>query len=81
MQTNEKHPLLAGLVALWNYPEEMLNSVLWAFEDGDKKTIGYADEYVDYMEAVCNTNNPAEAWGRWCVSKYIEHEIDNNPFL
>lgn len=80
MKKQRNHPLLAGLVAVWAYPPEMLNKVLWAFETGDRLTLGYADEYVDYMNAVCNTDNPAEAWEGWCIKNGIEHEIDSNPF-
>ena len=81
-QKLEKHPQLEGLKALWNYPEEILNRVLWANDNnGDLKAIGYADEYIDYMEAICDTNKPEEAWESWCISNNIEHEIDNNPYL
>jgi hypothetical protein len=82
----KRHPQLEGLKALWNYTEEVLNEILWANDNGGQAgerehAIGYASEYIDYMEAVCGTEDPAEAWKSWCESNDIEHEIDNNPYL
>jgi len=81
-----RHPQLEGLKELWNYPEEMLNRVLWANDNGDgagerEHTIGYASEYIDYMEAVAEVDLPEDAWEEWCMRNDIEHEIDNNPYL
>lgn len=81
-----KHPQLEGLKAVWKYPEEMLNKILWVNSDdieaGKRElAIGHASKYIDYMEAVCGTDNPAEAWEDWCISNDMEHEINNNPYL
>ena len=79
------HPQLAGLQALWNYPDDVLNAVLWANteDDNDERelAIGYASQYINYMESVVGTDNPAEAWYDWCIHNNIEHEADNNPYL
>lgn len=78
------HPQLAGLRALWNFSDEILNAVLWA-NTGDwsdkEVSIGYASEYIDFMEAVAGVNNPADAWIEWCYANNIEHEINSNPYL
>lgn len=81
MQESEmKHHQLEGLKALWNYPEEMLNKVLWA-QGNDETAIGFASEYIDYMEAVCDTDNPVDAWESWCIRNNMEREIENNPYI
>jgi hypothetical protein len=78
-----KHPHLNALKTMWNLPEETLNKILWAntFDGIKNQAIGLANEYIDYMEASCDTYDPAEAWESWCQHNDIEHEIDNNPYL
>ena len=82
----DKHPQLEGLKALWNYPEEILNKVLWANTNGNEasqreQSIGYASEYLDFMDASVGVDLPEDAWEEWCISNDIEHEIENNPYL
>lgn len=94
--TQEKHPQLSGLKALWNHPDETLNRVLWAFSPADNPdglqglfisaeekevTIGHACAYLDFMNAVAETKEPSEAWVMWCEHKDIKDQIRNNPFV
>jgi hypothetical protein len=77
------HPQLAGLKALWNYPDDTLNKVLWASTDWSAKeeSIGHASAYLDHMDAIAETDDPKEAWESWCTLNKIEHEIPNNPYI
>lgn len=83
INTKGNHPNLAGLKALWNIPEETLNKILWANHDWNSKgeDIGRANKYIEFMDAIIETSNPAEAWEQWCIENKIEHEIENNPYI
>ena len=78
------HPQLAGLKTLWSFPDEILNKVLWVNTTSweDKETaIGYANEYLDFMDAIVGVELPEDAWEEWCILNRIDHEIDNNPYI
>jgi len=81
----EKHSQLEALKVLWNYPEDVLNKILWVNtsedHEGKELAVGLASEYIDFMDAVVETDNPAEAWNYWCLINKIEHESSNNPYL
>ena len=84
MIKEKKHPLLAGLIALWNIDQKILNEILWALDSTYRpgETIGYANHYLDFMTAM-DINNPTVAWEEFCrdADNAIEHEINNNPFF
>lgn len=80
-ENHRKHPQLSGLKALWNLPEDTLNEILWAFHEQSESelTIGYACKYIDFMTAIADTNNPAEAWDLFCEEEDF-FEGRENPF-
>lgn len=77
------HPHLKVLKSMWNLPNEMLNDILWENTNKNIKheVIGLANEYIEYMTSIVETDNPSEAWEDWCKDNFIEHEIVNNPYL
>jgi len=81
--TDTEHPLLAGLQALWGHDDDTLNKILWVntYEHSRDESIGFANEYIEFMDSTAETDDPAEAWEDWCHMHCIEHEIDNNPYL
>lgn len=85
MVKKENHPQLSMLKAMWNYPDEVLNKVLWANTPNDpderQRAIGDAQHYLDFMESVVETDKPEDAWEQFCIIYKIEHEIENNPYL
>lgn len=76
------HPNLEGLVALWDIEKETLNKILWANHDKHDRAndIGRANTYLEFMDEIVQTTNPAEAWEEWCIDNDMEHAIDNNPY-
>ena len=80
----ERHPQLEALKLLWNFPEEVLNKVLWANTSDDNEdkelAIGLASQYLEFMDAICGVEDPKDAWEEWCEIHYIEHEINSNPY-
>jgi hypothetical protein len=77
------HPYLDTLKAMWDLPDETLNDVLWENTNDVTRhdSIGFANEYLDFMESVEGTTIPSEAWEYWCIANNIQHEIDSNPYI
>ena len=84
-KSNNNHPQLHALKILWNFSDDILNKVLWAntstVPEDRELAIGLASQYIDFMDAVVETDKPEDAWEEWCILNNIEHEIDNNPYL
>lgn len=73
----KKHHLLAGLEALWDYPPNLLNRILWAFTDETwyntdsvlssdismdrEMSIGYANAYLHLMNGQ-GVTDPKKVW-------------------
>ena len=81
--SNNDHPNLQALISLWDIDKEVLNKILWVnhVKYDRSNDIGRANEYLEFMEEIVETTNPANAWEEWCLNNDIEHEISNNPYL
>lgn len=79
------HPQLGMLKLGWNYPDNVLNKILWvttpdSFLSEEKaQAIGFACGYLEFMEAY-EYETPEDAWEEWCRENDLIHEIGNNPY-
>jgi len=84
---NDPHQYLPALKAIWNYPEELLNRILWqleinrisAWSDNHEKSmiLGLANSLIDYMDGQ-EIKDPKDAWKDWASQNEIY--IEENPF-
>lgn len=77
----ENHHYLPALKTIWNYPDEVLNKVLWAFDaefpEDAGQNLGMVEDYLRYMDGQ-ETDDPQLVWEDWCKYYDIEEE---NPFV
>lgn len=73
MTRKDRHPRFAALDALWVFPEEVINQVMWYFtydeDEPDGCSLDWANKYLEHMDGQ-GYETPAEAWPEWC---------DDNP--
>jgi len=65
------------LYSRWNYPKKTIKQIFDYFETD----VEASDTYLDIMNAIAESKNPADAWEYWCESTGASHEIENNPFI
>lgn len=66
----------------WNFPHSIIDKVYINFNESFDDT----DNFLDILDAHSNPKNKWKvrlynAWEAYCMMNYIEHEIDNNPFI
>jgi len=67
---------LDALCSQWDFSPVTIRKVFIEMGESFDET----EEYLDFMDAVAQSEDPADAWEDWCIDQCIAWEADNNPF-